>query len=43
MRSLYDFIVKPIGDRYNNEIQEECELFCILVVIQMFNAAVITR
>ena len=21
MRSLYDFIVKPIGDRYNNEIQ----------------------
>ncbi|GAI37230.1 unnamed protein product, partial [marine sediment metagenome] len=21
MRSLYDFIVKPFGDKYNNEIQ----------------------
>ena len=21
MKSLYDFIVKPIGDKYNNEIK----------------------
>ena len=21
MKSLYDFIVKPVGDKYNNEIQ----------------------
>ena len=23
MKSLYDFIVEPLGDKYNNEIQKD--------------------